>query len=78
MFKGLQKRGRMYTLYGVYCNDGSLFTSYRNTFLVFFGLSEGSMETIENSVSEGNIVPALHGLSGKMANAALSMDVKHS
>ena len=62
VFKGLQKRGRIYTLSGVYCDNGSLFSICRNAFMMFFGLGGGDMKTIENSVSGGNMVPVLHGL----------------
>ena len=35
IFKGLPKRGRMYTISGVYCDDGSLFLIYRDAFMIF-------------------------------------------
>ena len=78
MFKGQQRRGRIYTVYGVYCDDGSLFAIYRNVFMMLLGLGGDTMKTIEKSVSGGNMVPALNGLSGRVDNDALSMEIKSS
>ena len=36
------------------------------------------MHTIEKSVTDGNMIPALHGLSGRVGNAILKAEVTDS
>ena len=78
VFKGDQKRGRVYPLSGVCCSDGSLHSVCRNGFTSFFGIGGTSMHTIEKSVTDGNMIPALHGLSGMVGNAILKAEVTDS
>ena len=68
----------MYTLSGVYYDNGSLFTIYRNVFIIFYGLGGGALKTIEKSVLGYTIASTLHLLSGRVYNAALSMEIKNS
>ena len=45
---------------------------------MFFGLGGGATKTIEKPVLGGNMVPVLHGLSGRVDNNAISMEIKNS
>ena len=78
IFKGDQKRGRVYPLSGVFRADGSLYYVCRNGFTSFFGIGGTKMQTIEKSVEDGKMIPALHGLSSRVGNASMKAEVADS
>ena len=78
-YKGQRRIGRVYSLSGVFLDDGSSqYYVCKNAFRQVFDIGMYYHERIKKTVKDGNLVPSLHKLCGKDGNALLDPRVSDS
>ena len=78
-YKGQRRIGRVYSLSGVFLDDGSSqYYVCKNAFREVFDIGMYYHERIKKTVKDGNLVPSLHKLCGKDGNALLDSRVSDS